>query len=436
MSGYPVEMLDEYIRLQEATNDHQIRAVIRFGGRLDLGRFEMAVRESLGYAPILACKYVTTEGEARWESASFPWERLFRVVPAKGDADGPADAIEAELIDYLKVTADVAGPQIVVQVLQGERDTVVITVNHMAFDGAGFKTYLYLLSRLYSGETVELELVGANASGSSVDGANTGDVNAARGMDTLLRNIPVRKRLFSLFRKTFSGAGAAILDEGEESSARLALLRIEGEKLAKVRAFCAERGVTVNDFVLALFCASIMGLKGGPRVDELTLQVMIDLRRYVSSYPVSPFGNFSSMESLRVKNSGASFADLAVAVSRAMGLIKTRLPGVKNVLLMNEVWKRFPRVKFDELLSAKIRAIGLSTSNLGILQNEALRFAGLKVVDAFVLASIKRQPALQLSFSTFQDRVTLGILGNYSERNWETITRIVEGMEKELATAS
>lgn len=421
MSGYPVEMLDEYIRLQEATNDHQIRAVIRFGGRLDIGRFEMAVRESLGYAPILACKYVTTEGEARWESASFPWERLFRVVPAKGDADGPADSIEAELIDHLKVTADVAGPQIVVQVLQGERDTVVITVNHMAFDGAGFKTYLYLLSRLYSGETVERELVG---------------VNAARGMDTLLRNIPFHKRLFSLFRKTFSGDGAAILDEGGESSARLALLRIEGEKLARVRAFCAERGVTVNDFVLALFCASIMGPRSGPRVDELTLQVMIDLRRYVSSYPVSPFGNFSSMESLRVKNSGAYFADLAVAVSRAMGLIKTRLPGVKNVLLMNEVWKRFPRVKFDELLSAKIRSIGLSTSNLGILQSETLRFAGLKVVDAFVLASIKRQPALQLSFSTFQDRVTLGILGNYSERNWEMITRIVEGMEKELATAS
>jgi NRPS condensation-like uncharacterized protein len=57
MSDLRVETLDEYIRLQQVANDHQVRAVIWFEGHLDLDRLRRCVDETLARIPVLGSRY-------------------------------------------------------------------------------------------------------------------------------------------------------------------------------------------------------------------------------------------------------------------------------------------------------------------------------------------------------------------------------------------
>jgi NRPS condensation-like uncharacterized protein len=406
-------MLDEYIRLQEATNDHQVRAVIELDGRLDVARLEAAVLRSIVCVPILGCSYSREGGWPRWEAPDAVDRARIRIVPAQpGNHD--------QLVECLGVVAGKAAPQVVVQVLRREaRDALLVTVNHMAFDGAGFKEYLYLLAGIYSGAAVE--------------DAATASARLPRGVDTLLRNIPLRQRLSCLFRRAFEGGGTEVLPADDGASApRLAVVRIVPAVFRRAQVFCKRLEVTFNDFVLALLARAIFSLPREKRLERITLQTMVDLRRYASRYPVSPFGNFSSMESLAVKNESGELPELVAQVGRHMRRVKARLPGVKNALLMSAARKLLSRERYDSLLSARIRSIGTSTSNLGVLDHERLRFGEVTAGEAYLLASFKNQPAFQLTFSTFRDRVTMVFLGNYSERGWRTIEEIAAAMEREV----
>jgi NRPS condensation-like uncharacterized protein len=402
--GFPAEMLDHYIRLQQGANDGRMRAVVELGGHLDLARFTAAVRVSLEHVPILGCAWAEVGGKARWVPACWSDHELVRVVPDGG-----------ELIDSLRAATGARGPQILAQVLlRPGRNVIVLTVNHMAFDGAGLKEYLYLLSGLYSGSSPEVARGGT------------------RSLSALLAGIPFRRRLACMLRRSLVvGGGGPLAIDGEARATRLALLRIEPEVLGRVRAFCRTLGITINDLVMALLCRAMAAREPGRRT--VTLQTMVDLRRYAPARPISPFGNFSSMETLTVPGGDRDLRSLAADIGERMRRIKAGLPGVRNVQLMAAAWRLLPRARFDAGLRGRIRTLGVSASNAGVLDRTRLRFDGLEPADAFLLASIKEQPALQLTFSTFADRITLGFLGNYSAQAWAVVEALVGGMAEDLA---
>ena len=53
--------------------------------------------------------------------------------------------------------------------------------------------------------------------------------------------------------------------------------------------------------------------------------------------------------------------------------------------------------------------------------------------DAYIVAALKNEPALQLTFSTFNDTMTLSLFGNYSAKNKVLISKIVDSCRKTIA---
>ena len=231
MNNYRVELLDEYIRLQEVTNDHQIRGVITFQNHLDIDKFKNAVRKSFNFIPILRCRYLRTGSKALWEEINYSDDDLFGVVKA--------NLSKENIVEYMQRVPDQnRGPQIFIRIIQQDvNDVVIIILNHMAFDAAGFKAYLYLLSEIYSHNAQEKT-------------AATAGINLERRIKILFRNIPFRHKLFSLFRKTQDSAGSAILTGNHEDiKTRLRLFQINKAEFQAIKSICGAPPARAGDFL-------------------------------------------------------------------------------------------------------------------------------------------------------------------------------------------
>ncbi len=123
-------------------NDHRLHCVLRFdsGDAPDPAILRRAVSASIEAIPILGTRYADG-ARPRWvgldpESCA----RAFVVAPT-----------EADFQALLVARADEdCGPQVRVCLLDGRRPAVALTLNHMICDAAGYKSYIYFLSAIYT----------------------------------------------------------------------------------------------------------------------------------------------------------------------------------------------------------------------------------------------------------------------------------------------
>lgn len=407
MNRYPVEMLDHYIKLQIVTNDHRIRGIVFLKDHIDIDRLKNAVRVSFIYVPLLRCKYIQFGGTAYWEEINCKDADFF--------STSEEALIQEIIINRLVDTPLENGPQIYVHVVRSdESDVIILTANHMVFDGFGFKSYLGLLSLLYSGKSME-------------------GLCRDRRIETLLKNIPLKQQGTALFRRTFQGNHTNILHKEDSGlKFRLSLLKVDEPAFQLVKATCREKCIKINDFFLSLFVHAIASIRKS-RKEKIVVQVMFDLRRFIENRTVSAFGNFSSMESIVLPVGNKSLLELAQEISVYMNRVKSRTPGVKNIVLMKLFYNLLPRSAFDRILSNIIQSANLSISNLGIIDENEFCFDGHEITDAYIMTSIKTQPALQVSFSTFKQTVTMSILGKYTDSAWEVVENLLSVMKENLS---
>jgi NRPS condensation-like uncharacterized protein len=409
MKKYPVEMLDEYIRLQESVNDHQIRCVLQFNSQLDVNRLRAAIIRSIDFVPLLSCQYSVTDGQPSWQELPFNIDQALFI-----ESD---NFVEDHYPKYFKKIPTKDSPQIVFQLIKRENnDVLIINVNHMVFDGSGFKTYLYLLASLYSDINKPVQF------GSNV-----------RSMDGLLKNINSVQQFGTLFRKTLDTSKIDLLNQDEiDTEIKLGQLKISHDQAKTISALCHRYQFTLNDFILGLFASSLFRVGKNTQPEKLSIQMMFDLRRYATQYPVSEFGNFSSMESVTLENSQLSLIETVKEISNQTAKIKSNFPGIKNVVLLNSLFKLLPINRFDSMVAKTIQSLGVSTSNLGVIDEQRLVFSGCELSECTMFTSIKNQPGLQLTFSTYKGGISLSILGNYSKANWLTVVRVLDAMKELL----
>jgi NRPS condensation-like uncharacterized protein len=77
-----------------------------------------------------------------------------------------------------------------------------------------------------------------------------------------------------------------------------------------------------------------------------------------------------------------------------------------------------------------------SYSNLGVLNEERLRFAGGEIANASLATAVKRPPYYQLSLSTWRDTCTLSCCVDISVEDRETARRALEETIKDFTNLS
>ena len=396
-----VEILDEYMLLQESANDHQIRIIIKFFGKLDIVGVTQVIEKSFEYVPILSSRLQKTGNRYCWEKVN----SNFTVKQFKVDGENSIDFLIQNCL--AEQTDQLSGPQIKATVVQSEKkDVLVLVVNHMAIDGTGFKEYLALLCKLYNGMEVKKDEYRSN-----------------RNIYGILKH---KERVKRKARKKTHDIALFLCRENDrlKSELRLFVHKIENTDFLKIVKFCKLKNVTINDYMITLFALSIRSLGYDKETKFINLDMMIDARRYDNGKSLSPFMNASSMETVSIQCAHKDNEKFLIEVHDQIDAIKKSLPGYKNLKHLGMLMSFAPRRLYSKILQSKTQHPNISTTNLGRLDCEDMKFCKSMVEDAFFVTAIKRNNSVQFTFSTFQNSITITTIGYYYSELVKKIEKI------------
>ncbi len=416
---YKAEIFDKFQYLYDVTgySDHQVHCVINFQGKANSEIMERAAYLLIKAVPILSRTYIDLGKNSYWEDADpSAWDDLFTITGNRVDFDRFTNS----------KTNEKTGPQIKFCLFQGANDCLSVIINHMVSDGAGFKQCMYLFSEIYS------KLL--NTPDYTPDYIFDGD----RGFKSIAREQGVLHRLGLLLvnRKDNNQKSTCEfpMDESKDVSPYIVSREVSEDLFQSLRSYCRLTGATVNDLVLAAYfraLSEMLCIKGR----ELSIPIMIDMRRYLTDKSFRALTNLSSTTIVKAAVlPDESFASTLLKISSIMNKKKSGKLGM-NTFLKLDAGFRLPLVNAYRIMGKTLRHPKIAMTNIGIIDSAKLSFPQLPVENAVMFASIKYRPHLQLSVTSFNDKITFGVGLYGSAQDRERIERLLDHLDTELKSA-
>jgi NRPS condensation-like uncharacterized protein len=415
--NYRTEIFDQMQLLYDETgfNDHQLHCVLRLKSRLDEPVLRRAVSLSLEAIPILATKFAWSAGRAHWES--LPPEEQERAFFAVDDEA----ALEAAITYRIH---EGSGPQLRLCLLKGERSAIAITMNHMVADAGGFKDYLYFLCATYSSILRDASYTPPSVAGD-------------RGIRDMMREFGLKEKIgaFIAQKEDSNRAGSLSFpfDSGNRIGPFIATRVVDRGKVARLKAYCKERGATINDAALAAYYRVLVRYIGPAAAEGLEVPVMIDMRRYLKNKEFRALRNLASTTVTRLRLSeGESFEETLIKAKTLMDSLKRRSLGLGGYAKLSLLF-----ALCGDRLAARLMRLGLRhplvcMTNIGELDSKRLSFGETQVESAYMCGSIKHKPHFQLALSGFDGTITLSSNLYGTERDKAIIEAFLGEVEGEL----
>ena len=398
-----------------AAQEPLIRCLIRFSGHLNEDALKHAVDLSIGALPMIV--YCFDEKAHCWRNHGFTADNIVHSVELQND-DGAT--VKKLLLSSIDRTCE---SQLKIFLAKEEKhDTLCVIINHMISDGGGLKEYLYLLADLYSkcekdaGYHVKLQSSGK------------------RNLNQLLRNLSLKQKLGILFSKapSYKLNPAMILPiKGDLSNPFVAIHRIEKEPFARIRNFAKSSHSSVNDMFLAAYIRTLHRVTG---CTNLTVPCPVDLRKYKKAGQKCGICNLTANYSCHVDMPcDESFGDTLKKISAQMQAQKKSNACLKGPMLYNMMFHILPFGTVRKLFY-KISPVPVTSyTNLGILDDEKLRFSNLIIEDAFISTAVKHVPYFQLSVSTYGGCCTMTSSLYGTEEDRKKVEDFLNQVEAELS---
>ncbi len=417
---FKAEIFDKFQYLYDVTgfSDHQVHCVIDFEGKANAEVMEKAANLLLKAIPILSRTYIDLGKNSYWEDAAPPaWHDLFIVT---SNPEG-FDNFTASKTD------EKTGPQIKFCLFQGKTDRLSVVINHMVADGAGFKQCMYLFSEIYSGL-----ITSSDYKPSCVYDGDRGfraivhEQNILRRLGLLLINFKDNNQK-SACEFSMDGAGSA--------SPFIVSHEIPEELFRNLKSCCRKSGATVNDLVLTAYfraLSEMLDIKG----KELSIPIMIDMRRYLKDKSFKALTNLASTTIIKAAVlPDESFEATLSKISSIMNIKKSGKLGM-NTFLKLDAGFGIPFVNAYRIMGKTLRHPKTAMTNIGIVDPSKLVFTDLPIDNAVMYASIKYRPHLQLSVTSYNDKMTLGIGLYGSDLDKEKIKTLLDYLDAELRGAA
>jgi len=392
--SFKAEIFDQVQRLFDLNgfNDHQLHCLLSFESRSapDAGLLRKALAATIAAIPILGARYVA-------EPRPF-WERLEPQESAAAfETAATPDALEAFLV---RRADEARSPQVRLCWLEADPPAAAITLNHMICDGAGFKAYLYFLCETYSRLAADPAYVPPRVDGD-------------RGLSQVVTRFSLASRIRALLFEQGDNNRAGAREFPMEPSGGdvpfIARRRVARERTSAVRAHARRHGATLNDEILAAFYLCLFRALDVPPVERLAIPIMVDMRRYLE--PGAPFAlltNLSStaMTSLERRPDEPFDATLA-RVKATMDTKKGGAIGVNAFFKLDLLFRHCGDARANRILRRRLENPLVCMTNIGVIDEARLSFAGVRPSDAFLCGSIKYKPYFQLAVTAYRDEITL-----------------------------
>jgi NRPS condensation-like uncharacterized protein len=373
--------------------DGQTRILVFFDGRVDEGRLAKAARLTVEAEPMLGYRFVDDRWHPHWQRVDEKdWSSLFMMVECS-----PSDP---EIFNFMvdPVLPEQA-PQIRFGLFRSDDDVLCIRSNHMAMDGGGEIQLLSLLASLYR----DLE--------KNPLYRPTANTCSRCGPRQVLKQAGLLPAIRALSKLRKPGSGWGIPGIADDLSRRTFTIRqIESERLAIIRSYAKENGVTMNDVLLTAFCRSLFTICDPPRNRPLRVEVPTNLRRYLPSGTGGIISDLSAVYFLTIeRRDEESFEETLQRVHQDMDNKKRNRLELGEMLLLELALLpgTFFLRRLKEFTNFKIAHPALS--NLGLIDSELVDFGTVPVKDLQMIGPTLFPPNVGLGVNTFRQTMTLSL---------------------------
>jgi NRPS condensation-like uncharacterized protein len=389
-SRYPVEACDilQYQFKERQMNNHTIHFVASFSSELNPPLLQRAIALSTEAFPLIRCRFVSQGGRPQWEDAHISSEDMIQFSESENALE------DAE--SFLGITLDEsAGPQAQFGLFrQDGKDTLVVLMNHMLCDAAGFKDYLYMFCDIYTAlenGTVPRPPVSDN-----------------RQIGQILRAFPCLDRMRIICGKDNMAKpdSARFGLEGDRANPFIEKRMIPRETFSRLITGAKSRGATVNDLMLTAYIRAIYPVVG--RV--IPIPCTVDLRKYLPEHKAAGFCNLTANLTCDIGDDlGDSLGQTLDKVKRVMTEEKNSATCVKSLFLLEKIFDILPYRTVKGVLNKVFSNPTIAFTNIGILDSTRLSFGSTNMENAYMTGSIKFSPYLQMAISTYENQATLSV---------------------------
>lgn len=407
ITKYPAEPSDikHYISGEKKKNDHHLHTVLTFDNHLNMAVLKKAVMQSTEKLPLLLCHFNETKNGAYWQESVFSADDLvFLVETTEPDAE-----VNRALIRKLSTEN---GPQICFTIVRTTTtDRLVVIMNHMLADGAGFKEYLYLLSETYS-NLLENPAYNANLSLGSRSLSQIFKQFSHKEKKTILtkkaKNKTVHNPVFPL--------------QGDPENPKVIWTKLPKANFTQIIQYAKTQEATVND---VFFAAMAQTVHQTTSESELSIDCPIDLRKYLPERKSLGITNLTANITCEInKNDDLNSLESTLqAVKKSLDPQKNSLAPLRIYYLLELIFKK-KSYSFAKKASEKLYSIPkTSFTNIGIIEEDKLHFEGSTLTDCFICGSLKYAPFFQVAATTFRGELTLStnLHGTTSDHEWQRL---------------
>lgn len=417
---YPSQLWDNMQHYMADYNDHMIHIILNFSGLLDNTVFSAALAEAIEIAPILKCRFRLAFPRPVWEEIeNFKLSDVLELVSLedKESLNDKADAFLTGVIDEHNEA------QLKVKIYrQKGRDTLAILLNHQTFDGRSTKDWLEILAVLYTNKLKDIDY--------KLTGYEDGD----RSFNQLYRHFTAAERLKLLTRLSYGSKntekrGFPYAEKRLGETPRIMRHKMSAGDFAKLKEVAKRNKMTVNDMILSAYSRAMADVIGGEKV-PLEVDCILDLRRYMPQNRTEGLTNFVTKIVCVVDNikTESIFSTIA-QVNQTMAYEKNHYPGMGGLPLLRLGYAVFPYKIAKKVVRKKFNNPLVALSNIGILDERALKFGELRLDDALMTGSIKKPPYIQLALTTLRNVITFTVALYGTEQDFENVEKLFLRMD-------
>jgi NRPS condensation-like uncharacterized protein len=392
-----------------------IHCMISLAGHVDEAILKQAVDLSFAAIPLLGYCFVDAGRSPYWEERDFTAHDIVRVITAGSDPEAQKQKLLSMVIDPVRE------PQLKIYILrEQDRDILCLIINHMICDGAGFKEYLYLLGGLY---TCCLKETGIRPKLEA----------ARRDARQLMTRFSFREKLRIWSCSDYlpaSGSQPLFPLQGDAERPFFAAVSMGEEDFASLKTYAKQWGATVNDMIMAAYIRAL-GRKLG--TDHIVVPCPVDLRKYLPADRKYRITNLTSNFICNVQlEPEDSFEQTVRKVAAQMKLQKESVQCLKDVMVLDLLYRLLPFDTFQGLFRRIFTIPVISFTNLGVIDQDLLRFGELEIKDVYLTGAVKYVPYFQIAVSTYNDRCTFSsnLYGTRKDRT--VVEQFLSELKEEL----
>jgi NRPS condensation-like uncharacterized protein len=400
-----------------------IRMRIDFDEHLDEMVLAEAFEQSCVTFPLIACAFDTTPLiRPRWVPRQEAAREILRVVEAR---DNQEEEIQRA---FTEVPSVKEGPQLRAILVRsagqsGRQDSLCLIINHMLCDAAGFKQYLRGVARLYTRVAEGL----TPSPAPFVAQRSTWPV--ARGL-TWKEYLRIPFTPFGPNMKAVRKFHQPVVLAFESGPLSLLMESLPAESFKLLRAAAKARGFTVNTLLMAAIALACHRLRG---VDKFLLPCTMDMRGFAPPDTHRGIMNLSCDCPCIIQIAPDDTMEDAMAkYAKEMKVYRQRFRGVNQLIR----WELFVRLAHFRLIGWISQIIlnpyPLGTTNMGIVDEDCVRFGGVLVRSVHMVAGAVPFPAFTIAMSTFRDELTLSVYTEGDEARKAFIRTLLTTMKEEM----